>query len=147
MTSDIKTINASNWHEVVIGHKKFYTPNIKILELIKNNPYNEFWRKNYNAFAILVIDGFPKLIRDHFGLEPFFYSYQNNTLIFASNIPDILKHYQSKLNYNQVMNLLIKQFPYDHTYTDETYYQNIFRVEPGTEITLINNKFKKNKFW
>ncbi|NBV76420.1 MAG: hypothetical protein EBR59_10820, partial [Methylococcaceae bacterium] len=77
--------------------------------------------------------------RDHFGQEPFYYSYQNRRFVFGSTIPDIIKHLPShpKPNMARIARDLLPWTGIDWPpYSNETYYEGIFRVEPGHTLTI-----------
>ena len=60
----------------------------------------EFWGEemlNYidGMFAFAIIDFNKNIIfsaRDHFGQKPFFYSLQNGSFIFSSELTSLIKH-------------------------------------------------------
>lgn len=145
-------VNASHWYRVDIGEKVFFSPNLFIIDLIKSEKHDNFWLKTFSEFAVFSYDkqnNNLSCIRDHFGLEPFFYSIENNKFIFGSNLPDIIKHlkFTPKINNQHIYQDLINitnNFP---EYTDETLYKNIYRVEPGTITTIKNNIIKKSIYW
>ena len=108
-----------------------------------------YWRENHNPFACVVIDQLNQemmLVRDHIGVEPLYYWFQSNQLIFGHSIPDILKHLAviPPLLDEQIASL----FSTRHRYTDATLYQTIYRVEPG-HLIHINAKGRLHKiaFW
>lgn len=144
--------NPSKWFSFSLGLREFYSPNLAILELIKKNPDTEFWQYTYTEFAVIIIDKQNHnviCIRDHFGLEPFFYYSQNNMFIFASNIPDLLSVLKNKpgINTAQVLQDLLHATAKTPIYTDETIYQNIYRVEPGCILNFNNQQTQKTKYW
>ncbi len=147
----MQIINASNWLKWEIGEIEYYSPNSDLIQLIQKNPEFEFWHSYYANFACLIIDKNTnriRAIRDHFGLEPFYYQYSSEHLIFASNLPDILKYLKSvKVNYFQMMNLLLNTIQISSLYSDETNYESIYRIEPGTITQFKNNQIIKTKFW
>lgn len=150
--SKMQVVNVSNWSSVTIGERIFYSPNNNILALVAANPDLEFWHNTYSAFACLIVNqkrNTIQAIRDHFGLETFFYTTIGNKFTFASNIPDILKQLPSKpqINRTQIIGLLINSSLASAQYTDETYYQNIYRVEPGTILEYGRNSMYKKQFW
>lgn len=101
------------------------------------------------------------LSRDYFGEKPLFYYYNNNEFIFASEIKFInsLKKINNQPNIKKIkfsLNLGYKSLHYDN----ETFFKNIYSVEPGHSIIInsqlglkkINNKklekkkIKKNSY-
>lgn len=90
------------------------------------------WRDHHEPFAVYYTN--PKthealLVRDHLGLEPLYYYHHDAKLIVAQNLPDIIKELPQAPS---LLNSQIdKLFAHHKTYTDETLYQHIYRVEPG----------------
>lgn len=90
------------------------------------------WGENYKPFACVIIDQESHdilLVRDHLGVEPLFYCYQSDTLIFGNNLPDIIKKLPKHpaLLDAEIINLFLDR----KRYTDNTYYEGILRVEPA----------------
>ena len=55
----------------------------------------DFFKRLNGMFAIAAWDGIEKkivLTRDRFGVKPLYYSFSNNTLLFASEIKAITSH-------------------------------------------------------
>ena len=86
------------------------------------------------------------LVRDKIGKKPLYWCYQNNQLIFASEIKAILAfpYFKKKVNKNSLSEFL--RLSYIHS--PNSIYEEMFKVEPGSYIK-VNNKFeiKKKKFW
>ena len=106
-----------------------------------------------NAFAFIKWNDTEKKLtayRDHFGLEPFYYYFQNNHFIFGSNLPDIIKQLPSHpdLNTQKIITDCFPENSFFHIpYSNETYYKNIYRAEPGHCLTIQNNKISSKPFW
>ncbi len=152
MRNNIIFINASKWPSLTIKDYQIFSPNPHILEQLRLNPQQEFWHTMYTEFACIIINNLTQTvccIRDHFGLEPFFYHLSNNKLIFGSNLPDIIEviGYTPKINKSQIIMLLLNCYTPAATYSDETNLENIFRVEPGCILEIIHQKIKKTKYW
>lgn len=152
MNNSVKYINASKWPSLIIGNKEFFSPNKNILEQIRINPDKEFWSTTYTEFACIIIDKNNHIaycVRDHFGLEPFFYHLSDNRFIFASNLPDIINNlgYTPKHNHSQIMLMLLAIYASKIYYSDETNYKDIYRVEPGCRLTIKNQQIIKSKYW
>lgn len=144
--------NASKWDSLSIGEKVFLSPNRHVLDLIIKSPDSEFWLNTYTEFALTIIDKQHSKItcvRDHFGLEPFFYYFQDNNFIFGSNLPDIISHIPQKLyiNKNNVMQTLMATINPNVFYTNETNYLNIYRIEPACTVEIQADKVKKSSYW
>lgn len=139
-------INASHWHYDTHHPFEIYSPDTDIIQRIKKylsqhpsfHQIESLFKALYQAFACLIVDtrsGELLLARDHFGLEPFYYSLIATTstqLCFASNLPDILQHIKNPtLDMSQVKNILSDICISSLEYTDHTFYKNIFRITPG----------------
>lgn len=101
-------------------------------------------------FAICIIDlEKHKLVfaRDRFGLKPLFYSVQDETLCWASEIKAILEceWIERKINWEGVYT----NFLFQTTLSPQTCFENVFSLEPGTfmevemqaELVLKRNSF------
>ncbi|MDQ5920226.1 MAG: hypothetical protein QG673_282 [Pseudomonadota bacterium] len=162
-------INASDWPSIIVGQQQIFSPNSNILTQLTLNPSTEFWTTTFSEFACVIINiiafeknftpkkilfesiGDVQAIRDHFGLEPFFYYNDQDKFIFASNLPSIIKclGYTPPLNYTQIHNMLTNCCIPSATYSDETNYIDIFRVEPGCILTFSPNNIlvHKKRYW
>lgn len=108
------------------------------------------WRDRFTPFAYVVSDaktGEVILARDHLGVAPLFYLYDaRDGLVFGDNLPDILRALPATppLCESQVRAL----FSEATTYSDETLYRGIYRVEPGHLVHLrANGRTEKRDFW
>jgi asparagine synthase (glutamine-hydrolysing) len=152
-----KLINASQWQKIECGKKIIYSPNQSIIDFIKRNPnFSSFWQHTYTEFACIIYDTVRQkitAIRDHFGLEPCYYSYVNQQFIFGSTIPSVLQYIKAPpvINSSQITNLFFNKLFNAETYSDETYYQSINRLEPGHELHIDlnddNGRNQKTSFW
>lgn len=74
------------------------------------------------------------LVRDFFGVKPLYYTFEENTLIFSSEIRPIIKLKKDKLNKDNLATLLrLRYIP-----SPSTLYKNIKKLRPGhfAEINL-----------
>lgn len=145
-------INASDWEQkidVISDHVQYY-----VTYYLKNINFDlasktETWRTRPGAFAGVWVNQANNtvlLVRDHFGLQPLYYWFEAGKLIFSENIPDILR-YLDKLPalHGDQIQTLFSQF---QCYRDETFYQGIYRVEPGCilQINFDGSKIR-TPFW
>jgi len=158
-------INASGWQQDVYQNFILYSPNTQIILFIKQQIINmgEFncthikFKNFYAPFACLIINTNTHeffLVRDHFGLEPFYYTIipsEHKKLCFGSDLPDILAHIENPVqDQKQIANVLMDICISSLEYTDHTFYENVFRVTPG-HILILNNLNQMSKqhhaFW
>jgi asparagine synthase (glutamine-hydrolysing) len=150
-------VNASQWLQIRCGYQCIYSPNPAIIDDIKKKQFvAQCWSQLYTAFACIIYDlNAQKItaVRDHFGLEPFYYCYVNGQFIFGSSLPAILKHMtpSPKINAKQLNQLFFNKWFDSETYSDETYYESVYRLEPGCELTIhLSMEGKpshKKKYW
>jgi len=78
------------------------------------------------------------LVRDRFGLKPLYYSIINDVLYFSSEIKPLLKIQEKTILNKKAIKSYLKDTATD--YDKETFFQNIFQVQKGTYLKLVNNK-------
>jgi asparagine synthase (glutamine-hydrolysing) len=114
--------------------------------------YNQFKEKCVDHligdFAFVIWDEECQTLfcaRDHIGIRPLFYSYENQTFIFSSEIKGILADdkFENNINYDY----LKKVCGYLSPDYNETVYDKIFKVAPGESITIKNNQLTKKTYW
>ena len=89
------------------------------------------------------------LSRDTFGEKPLFYYFDKKNFFFGSEIKFIKKLSQFKLNINDdyIANNLFNGYK-SLNKKDLTQFQNIFQLEPGTNLEInLDLKIKKKKYW
>lgn len=84
--------------------------------------------------------------RDRFGVKPFYYFKDSKDFIFASEIKSILNYRNSLkyVNYNSV-----SLFLHDGKNGElkDTWFENIYRLDPGHSFTLSNNSMRIIKYY
>jgi len=110
----------------------------------------QLWRDYLQPFACALVNSNSQeiiLVRDHLGIAPLYYChYHGKKLIVGQTITDILKHLPSNppLLEPQI-NML---FSGHKQYSDETFYQGIYRVEPGHLLHFkADGSIVKKAFW
>lgn len=100
-------------------------------------------------FAFTIYDKREKKLfsaRDKFGVKPFYYYYDKNFFCFSSEIKTLsLMGIKKKHNDKAILRYLDTEY-HEHQY--ETYYENIFKIKPGSYM-VIDQKgrvLKKNYF-
>ena len=108
------------------------------------------WRNYFKPFACVIVHPKSKetiLIRDHLGIAPLYYCcHHGKKLIFGDTIPSVLKCLPSTPPFleNQI-NMLFSEVKH---YSDETFYQSIYRVEPGHLMHFKSDgSVVKRPFW
>lgn len=86
------------------------------------------------------------LARDHFGIKPLYYTYQNNDFIFASEVKAILEYPDVKAEVDQKS--LNEYMTFQVMLKKHTLFKNIHSLEPATYLYLESGKIKeKKKYW
>lgn len=84
------------------------------------------------------------LARDRTGINPLYYHYNNNKLIFASE----LKSINYFINCKQIDNYaLFFYFKFGYILNPATVYTAIKKLRPATYIKITNNKFIEKTYW
>ncbi|HOZ53993.1 MAG TPA: asparagine synthase (glutamine-hydrolyzing) [Bacilli bacterium] len=83
--------------------------------------------------------------RDIFGIKPFYYYYDNNTLLFASEIKAMLKNPNFKKELNEEMIPYYLMFEYIPN--ENTLFKNVKKLLPGEYFIYKDNKLIINKYF
>ena len=98
---------------------------------------NECFKKMRGMFAALILikkSNQLVLVRDTFGIKPLFYCIKNKKIIVSSEIKSIKKIIKNhKINYNFIYKYLVHN---KYCHNDETIYEDIKSVEPGTILNI-----------
>lgn len=152
----MQLINASNWQEELHENISFYsTPSLQQISAksvstpahIKSacaKHYGQWAWVSYNPQTGELLAG-----RDHFGLQPFYYYFENNTFIFASTIPAIFAKLLeipavNKARVEEYFSIKDGLYP---QFSTQTYYQHIFRLAPAHILHVKNNRISQEPFW
>jgi asparagine synthase (glutamine-hydrolysing) len=84
--------------------------------------------------------------RDRFGIKPFYYALVDGQLIFSSEIKGIISYYPKLKvpNYSIISNYCRKSIG---AQTRETWFENIFRIEPAHSLTVNSDGIKSFRYW
>jgi asparagine synthase (glutamine-hydrolysing) len=87
------------------------------------------------------------LSRDRFGIKPLYYCIKNNFLIFSSEIKAILN--LDLIDYPEPNLSIIYGYMYYNTgmESNETWFKDIFRLDPAHNISYHNGKIIKTKYY
>lgn len=83
--------------------------------------------------------------RDHFGIKPFYYYKANDIFMFSSEIKSFLEHPDFKKVLNK--KLLGPYLSFSFTPTNETFFENVYSLAPGTSLTIKGNFMKIKTFY
>lgn len=87
------------------------------------------------------------LSRDRFGKKPLYYSFQNNTFVFSSELSSLVLHPSVKTEMSEIN--LKKYFAYGYIPSPASIYKNIYKLPGGHNLTynLSSKKLKIKKYW
>ena len=108
----------------------------------------ELPKKLRGMFAFAIWDKNNKTLfcaRDNFGIKPLYFYQNDETFMFASEIKSFLEHPNFKKELNK--EILAAYLSFSFTPTNETFFKNVYRLEPGYSLTLKDNKIIKDKFY
>jgi asparagine synthase (glutamine-hydrolysing) len=106
------------------------------------NKFNGMW-----AFAIYdTKNDILFCSRDRFGIKPFNYAYTDEQFIFASEIKAIIAYDKAynKINYNSISRYCKETVG---AQAEETWFENIIRLKPAHNLTIINNTLEIKRYW
>ncbi len=94
-----------------------------------------FNRKDNSLFAA----------RDMFGIKPFYYTFMGKSFIFGSEIKAFLEHpdFKKVLNEEALGHFLSFQY----SPTEETFFENVFKLPPAHYFTYKDGEMKKVRYW
>jgi asparagine synthase (glutamine-hydrolysing) len=146
-------VNASHFYRAVLNPQStVYSASFN--EVIPIASFEDGWnparyRSVFHPLAQVIENtstGECLLVRDHLGLRPLYYQYQQGQLIFGDTIPDIIRQLPQApaLLDSEITHL----FGDVHHYTDNTLYTGIKRVEPGHMVRIFpDGRIVKSAFW
>lgn len=145
-------INASNW----LQQKNAINPLVYsglgqvFLDLsIQKACSPSTWQDKLGAFSFCLVDEQVQefvLVRDHVGCAPIYYYFDEHCLIVGSSLPDVIRHLPISTDLNT--SELITTLTGSQQYSDATFYQHVYRVEPGHIVHFSSSKrIKKIPFW
>ena len=102
----------------------------------------------HGMFALAFYDFKEKtlvLARDRMGEKPLYWSYQNGTFVFASELKGILA---SGLVRREVdLHALDQYLQFDYVPTSRSVVRDVYKLEPATALILKEGIISKKKFW
>ncbi|MGZ3865330.1 MAG: asparagine synthase (glutamine-hydrolyzing) [Bacteroidia bacterium] len=99
-------------------------------------------------YAFAIYDTVEKTVfiaRDRMGIKPLYYSFQNETLVFASEIRSVLK--SGLVEKNIKRDSLVDYLQYQTVHAPDTIIEGINMLMPGNFIWLEKGEFKIQPYW
>ncbi len=99
-------------------------------------------------FALAIFDKLKKeliLARDQFGIKPLYFHVDNKQIVFSSEKKAILKIKDIPLNINR--QALVEYIWFGNPLGNNTFFQSISELGPGTILKISKNKIEKKKFF
>ncbi|RTL11648.1 MAG: asparagine synthetase B family protein [Neisseriaceae bacterium] len=150
-------VNVSHWQSFSVGGKTYYLSNDELVIQLKQNLQAEFWQNTYVEFACVIVDnvtGVIRLVRDHFGCEPFFYFMNQQYLYFASSLAELVSTLRQRqipisVNENELKYMLLtgKALSYPTEVHEDTLYNGIKRVQPNHLVSILEDKITQTQYW
>ncbi len=103
--------------------------------------------KKFNGmFAFAIWDERNRTLfaaRDHIGIKPFYYYFDKDTFVFASEIKSIIAsgYYQPLPDYEGL------QTPYMFQTWPKTGFKNVFKLKPGNYLIFKNKQLQFHTYW
>jgi len=95
----------------------------------------DFVKRLNGMFAFGIWDGRKKILvlaRDRYGIKPLYYSYNDNALVFGSEIKALLKHPDISVKVNA--QALDEYFTFQNIFSDKTLFDGISLLPAGTVL-------------
>ncbi len=107
----------------------------------------DFIKKIHGCFSFFIHDVEKKNIlafRDEFGQSSLFYSFEKEKILIASSIKDIFSEgiIEKKMNIDRVIDFIA----HTHSTTNETFFQNIFKLEPCYQLIITEDNDAKQPY-
>ena len=120
---------------------------VEIIILLYRKYGDEYIEKIHGAFAFILHDskkGELSIARDHLGQRIIYYSIKDNVVFISSSIHKLLDYsvIEKKMNLNRVIDLIA----HTHSPTNETFFQEVYYLEPSTIMLLSDNAIAKKRF-
>lgn len=133
------------------NHRLYFNGKINpLIQTFADVSNSKYLSTHYQPFAFVIQHQQTSdilLCRDHLGMEPLYYWINSDKeVIVAQSIGEILAMMPSFPQFNQAK--LTDLFIENQTYSDETIYQGIRRVDPGHSIVISQSgQCRKKTYW
>ena len=87
------------------------------------------------------------LSRDRFGVKPLYYFYDENELVFASEVKSLYKHLGQRVSINDKTIEAILRFDHSYHGTDQTYLNEVKSLKAGSNLILDNGKIELSQWY
>lgn len=105
-------------------------------------------KKLRGMFAFAIWDKQNKILfcaRDNFGIKPLYYYQNNEDFLIASEIKSFLEHPSFKKELNK--EILGPYLSFSFTPTTETFFKNVYRLDPGCYLIYKDNDLKIKRYF
>lgn len=111
--------------------------------------YGEKCLDHFNGmFAFAIWDKQEERIfaaRDRVGIKPFYYYLSSELFVFGSEIKAVTAHPHIPLAPNS--EAIFNYLNFSHQLDDQTWFKDVFLLEPGHFLSISRNGCKKGKYW
>lgn len=130
------------------GHTFYTTSDTEVIVHLYEEEGSTFFYKMNGIFAFALLDKNNDrlmLVRDHFGVKPLHYYFNNGLLIFGSEQKSILLHpaVSRSINYNALHSHLNLRY----TQRNETLFEGIKRLPPAHFLLFENGQIHIQRYW
>ena len=120
---------------------------VEIIILLYRKYGDKYIEKIHGAFAFILHDstkGEISIARDHLGQRIIYYSIKDNVIYISSSIHKLLDYsvIEKKMNLNRVIDLIA----HTHSPTNETFFQDVYYLEPSSIMIFSDNATAKKRF-
>lgn len=130
------------------GHKFTTSSDTEVLVHGYEEWGHELTKKLRGMYAFAIWDKKKQelfMARDEWGIKPLYYYQNGNTFMFASEIKAFLDHQEYQKEFNE--EILSAYLCFNSTPTTETFFKNVFRLEPGHYLIYKDNKIDIKRFF
>ena len=99
-------------------------------------------------FAFVIFNRKDKSLfgaRDMFGIKPFYYTEQNGSFIYGSEIKSFLEHPDFKKELNE--DALGHYLSFQYSPTEETFFKNVYKLPPAHYFTYKDGVLEKTRYF
>jgi len=130
------------------GHTFYTESDTEVIVHLYEDLGEGFVSELRGMFAVAIWDENRKkliLARDRLGIKPLFYSLDNNSVLFASEIKSILQNnsYEKKIDYESLHNYL----SFMTTSGVKTIFEGIYRLLPSEMLICSYGKIERKIYW